>query len=92
MARIGVVAIIITGSREPVPEVQKTLSEFADVIVARTGIPDFEHSIFTISVVVKGSAERISAFTGRLGRLSTVNVKSALTSVEVEEPSRSRDP
>lgn len=85
MARIGVVAIIIKGSREPVPEMQKILSEFGDVIVARTGIPDFEHGIFTISIVVKGSAERISALTGRLGRLSTVNVKSALTAVEVED-------
>ena len=85
MARIGVVAIIIKGSREPVPDVQKILSEFGDVIVARTGIPDFEHSIFTISIVVRGSAERISALTGRLGRLNTVNVKSALTAVEVED-------
>lgn len=85
MSRIGVVAIIIKGSREPVPEMQKILSEFGDVIVARTGIPDFEHAIFTISIVVRGSAERISALTGRLGRLNTVNVKSALTAVEVED-------
>ncbi len=83
MARIGVIAIIITGGRDIVPEVQKILSEYADIIMSRNGLPDFEHQVFTISVVVKGSNERISALTGKLGRLDTVNVKSALTSVEI---------
>ncbi len=83
MARIGVVAIIIKGDREVVPEVQSILSEFADIIMSRNGLPDFEHKVFTISVVVKGSNERISALTGKLGRLSSVNVKSALTAVEI---------
>ncbi len=85
MARIGVVAIIIVGDRSIVPEVQAVLTDFADIIMSRNGLPDFAHNVFTISVVVKGSNERISALTGKLGRLSSVNVKSALTSVEIEE-------
>ncbi len=85
MARIGVVAIIIVGNRDVVPQVQSILSEFGDIIMSRNGLPDFAHNVFTISVVVKGSNERISALTGRLGRLDSVNVKSALTAVEIEE-------
>ncbi len=85
MARIGVVAIIIVGNRDVVPQVQSILTEFGDIIMSRNGLPDFAHNVFTISVVVKGSNERISALTGKLGRLDSVNVKSALTAVEIEE-------
>ncbi len=85
MARIGVVAIIIVGDRSIVPEVQAVLTDYSDIIMSRNGLPDFTHNVFTISVVVKGSNERISALTGKLGRLNSVNVKSALTSVEIEE-------
>ena len=84
MKRIGVVGIVIEGHRDVAMEVQKILSENGDIILGRMGIPDREDNISAISLIVKGESERISALTGRLGRLERVNVKSALTSVEVE--------
>ncbi len=84
MKRIGVVGIVIEGNRDVAMEVQKILSENGDIILGRMGIPDREDNISAISLIVKGESERISALTGRLGRLERVNVKSALTSVEVE--------
>ena len=83
MARIGVVAIIVEGDRTAAIEIQKILSEFADIITGRMGVPDKAHNISAISVMVNGSVERISALTGRLGRLSEVTVKSALTTKEI---------
>lgn len=84
MKRIGVVGIVIEGNRDVAMEVQKILSENGDIILGRMGIPDREDDISAISLIVKGESERISALTGKLGRLERVNVKSALTSVEVE--------
>lgn len=84
MKRIGVVGIVIEGNRDVAMEVQRILSENGDIILGRMGIPDREDNISAISLIVKGESERISALTGRLGRLERVNVKSALTSVEVE--------
>lgn len=84
MKRIGVVGIVIEGNRDVAMEVQKILSENGDIILGRMGIPDREDNISAISLIVKGESERISALTGKLGRLVRVNVKSALTSVEVE--------
>lgn len=81
MDKIGVVAIIVT-DRTVVPAVQSILSDNADIIRGRMGIPDKEKDIYAISVVVDGSNERISALTGKLGRVDAVNVKSALVSVE----------
>ena len=84
MTRIGVVGIVIEGNRDVAMEVQKILSENGDIILGRMGIPDREDNISAISLIVKGESERISALTGKLGRLERVNVKSALTSVEIE--------
>ncbi len=84
MKRIGVVGIVIEGNRDVAMEVQKILSENGDIILGRMGIPDREDDISAISLIVKGESERISALTGKLGRLERVNVKSALTSVEIE--------
>ena len=84
MKRIGVVGIVIEGNRDVGMEVQKILSENGDIILGRMGIPDREDNISAISLIVKGESERISALTGKLGRLERVNVKSALTSVEIE--------
>ena len=84
MKRIGVVGIVIEGNRDVAMEVQKILSENGDIILGRMGIPDREDNISAISLIVKGESERISALTGKLGRLERVNVKSALTSVAIE--------
>ena len=82
MQKIGIIAIIVT-DREVVPEVQKLLSEFSDIILGRMGIPDREHGIQAISVVVEGENEKISALAGKLGRIKNVSVKSAVTNIEI---------
>ena len=82
MKRIGVIGIVLK-AKDHVPEVNKLLSQYSDIIIGRMGVPDKESGINTISVIVKGTNEEVSALTGRLGTLSDVYVKSALTSMEV---------
>ena len=85
--KIGVVGIIIEKDRSMVESVQKILSSFADVILSRTGLPDREREIYVISLIVRGSNERISALSGKLGRLNSVTVKTAVTAL----PTSSQD-
>ncbi len=82
MKRIGVIGIVLK-SKEHVSEVNKLLSLHSEIIIGRMGVPDRESGINAISVIVKGTNEEISALTGKLGKLSDVYVKSALTSMEV---------
>ncbi|HKL73887.1 MAG TPA: TM1266 family iron-only hydrogenase system putative regulator [Clostridia bacterium] len=84
MERIGVIGIVITDPHHASLEVQNILSDFADIIIGRMGVPVKEHNIGTISLIVSGSNERISALSGKLGRIDDVNVKSAITSVEIK--------
>ena len=83
MPRRGVVGIVLKGDRETVMEMQTVLSDFADVIVGRMGVPRKEAN--AIALIVEGSPERISALTGRLGKFPELAVKSAMTAFEVAE-------
>ncbi|MDD4840080.1 MAG: CopG family transcriptional regulator [Clostridia bacterium] len=82
MKRVGVIGIIVCGDKSISIEMQKLLNEFGDIIIGRMGLPRQEVS--AISLVVEGTVERISALSGRLGKFPELNVKSALTSFEIE--------
>ncbi len=79
--RIGVVGIVLKGDRTVAVEMQKVLSEFADIIIGRMGVPREEAN--AIALIVEGTQERISALTGKLGRFESLSVKSALTAFEI---------
>ncbi len=83
MKRLGVIGIVIEGSRDSVPQVQAILSEFGELIKGRMGLPDKEHNIHIISIIIEGYNEQITALTGKLGRIKNVSVKSALTKIEL---------
>ena len=85
MARIGVVGIVIRPGGDNVKAVNALLSEFADIIVGRMGVPDRESGINTISVIVRGENERISALCGKLGHVDSVRVKSAIVAADASE-------
>ncbi len=83
MNKIGVVGIVLKGDKTVALEMQKVLSDFADIIVGRMGVPRKEAN--AIALIVEGSQERISALTGKLGRLENLSVKSAITAFELAE-------
>ena len=82
--KLGFVGIIIEGDRAVATSVQTILTEFADLIVGRMGLPNLAHNVCMITIGVKGAPERISAMAGKLGRLKGVKVKSAVSDINVE--------
>ena len=83
MKKLAIVGVIIT-NRTIVPEVQSVLSDFGDIIIGRMGVPDRANGINAIALIVEGDNEQLSALTGKLGRIDSVSVKSAVTSVEIK--------
>ena len=83
MKKLAIVGVIIT-NRTIVPEVQSVLSDFGDIIIGRMGVPDRANGINAIALIVEGNNEQLSALTGKLGRIDSVSVKSAITSVEIK--------
>ena len=76
--RIGVIAILVKG-KDQIPELNRILSDYSDIIYGRQGLPFKEKRIHVISLVVEGSTDLIGALTGRIGRLKEIQVKSVLT-------------
>lgn len=76
--RIAVTAIVVDDPAA-VAEVNSVLHEHNDIVIGRMGIPYRERGISLISVALDASPDRISSLTGRLGRISGVSVKSAIS-------------
>ncbi|WAM31745.1 TM1266 family iron-only hydrogenase system putative regulator [Caldicellulosiruptor naganoensis] len=77
--RIGVIGIVVENRKEVSDKLNKILSEHGDIIVGRMGIPYRERGLCVIALIVDGTTDEIGALTGKLGALSGVKVKSALT-------------
>ncbi|MDE6103113.1 MAG: iron-only hydrogenase system regulator [Oscillospiraceae bacterium] len=76
--RIAVLAIIIN-ELESSEKVNSVLHEYSDIIIGRMGIPYRERGVSVISVVVDADTDTISALTGKLGKISGVSVKAAVS-------------
>ncbi len=76
--RLGVIGIVIE-DRQVVSKVNQLLSEHADLIIGRMGLPHLAREVSVISLIVDGSTDQVGSLTGKLGNLPHVTVKSALT-------------
>lgn len=76
--RLGFVGIIVEDRQTAAPRVNAVLSEFGELIVARTGLPYERRGCGVIALIVDATTDEIGALTGRLGQIPGVSVKSAL--------------
>lgn len=76
--RIAVVAIVIDET-DAVTDVNRILHDYSGIIIGRMGIPYKERGISLISVAVDAAPDSISNLTGKLGRISGVSVKAAIS-------------
>ncbi len=78
--RIGVVGVVITDRKNQSANVNNILSEYAQIIIGRMGIPYREKNLGVIALIIEGNTDEIGAMTGKLGSLKGVQVKTALVS------------
>lgn len=75
--RIGFIGIILE-QRSQAEAVNHLLSEYAEIIQARMGLPRLERGTAVITLVVEATTDQVGALTGKLGRIEGVVVKSGL--------------
>ena len=80
--RLGFIGLIIEDRSKNAANVNTLLSEFGDIILARTGVPCPERNCSAISLVIDASTDRLGALTGKLGRIQGVSVKSMLSKMQ----------
>jgi len=76
--RLGFIGIIIENRKKGAPEVNALLTEYGDLVVARTGIPYPRRKCCVITLIVDATTDELGAMTGKLGKVAGVAVKYAL--------------
>ena len=79
--RLGFVGIIIEDRKKSAPPVNRILSDYGDVILARVGLPHKQRQCSVITLTVEMTSDEIGGLTGKLGAIEGVMVKSALGKV-----------
>ena len=74
--RVAVISIIIS-KPESVQVMNEILHEYSEYIIGRMGIPFRSKGINIISIAVDAPQEKISALSGKNGRLEGVTSKAA---------------
>lgn len=77
--RLGFVGIVIENRKNSAETVNKILSDFGEIIIARTGIPYHQKKCCVITLVVDTTTDELGIMTGKLGMVEGVTVKSALS-------------
>lgn len=79
--RLGFIGLIIEDREKNAANVNTLLSDFGDIILARTGVPCPKRNCSAITLIVDASTDQLGSLTGRLGRVSGVSVKSMLSKI-----------
>ena len=74
--RVAVISIIIEDPSSVQP-MNELLHQYSEYIIGRMGIPYREKGISIISIAMDAPQDKISALSGKIGRLSGVTAKAA---------------
>ncbi len=74
--RIAVIGIIVE-DKQSVEKLNALLHEYADIIIGRMGLPYKERNLSIVSVAVDASQNTISEFSGKIGKIDGISVKTA---------------
>ncbi|MCI8888495.1 MAG: iron-only hydrogenase system regulator [Hungatella sp.] len=72
--RIAVIGIIVE-DKDSIGEVNRLLHQYGKYIIGRMGLPYEKKAVNIISVVIDAPMDKISALSGKLGRLPGISVK-----------------
>ncbi len=75
--RIGT-AIIILDDPGKADQVNKIISDHAEMILGRQGLPMRERGYSVISLVLEGTTDDLGSLAGKIGKLPGVRIKSVL--------------
>ncbi len=78
MKRLGFIGIIIDDREKCAATVNEILSQHAELILARTGLPNAKGNTSIITLVIDATTDELGVLTGKLGNISGISVKSGL--------------
>ncbi|MFA7056823.1 MAG: TM1266 family iron-only hydrogenase system putative regulator [Candidatus Cloacimonadales bacterium] len=82
--KIRTVTITVQDREKSFKDVSAILHDLADNIILRVGYPFPNQNISIIFIIIQLTNDELGAFTGKLGQLTSVNVKSTSLKIQTE--------
>ena len=76
--RIGTITVLVK-DRTVALLVNSVISQYADIVLARQGLPFRDSAVAVISLIVEGDTNQINALSGKLGKIENVESKAVVT-------------
>lgn len=83
MKRIAVISAILDDPLRSSLKFNDIVSNYQPIIRGRMGLPFQENNISVVSLTVCGCLDEINELTGKLGNISGVTVKTAISKKEI---------
>jgi putative iron-only hydrogenase system regulator len=81
--RVAVIGAILEEPREVQLEFNNIVSQYKEIIKGRMGIPFDREGISVVAITVLGELDKINSFTGKLGNIKGVSVKTSISKKEI---------
>ncbi len=82
--RIAVISVVLENAKECQGEFNKIVADFQENIYGRMGIPFHTEGISVVSIIMLGEMDMINSFTGKLGEIPMIQVKTAISKKELD--------
>ncbi|MDO4217071.1 MAG: hypothetical protein Q4D03_02715 [Bacteroidales bacterium] len=76
--RIGTITLLVA-DRHQSTNINLIISEYADIVLCRQGLPFHDRPVAVIALIVEGTVNQINSICGKLGRLEGVQAKAIVT-------------
>lgn len=82
MKRIAVISAIIESPKNTQTLFNEVVSSYKSIIKGRMGLPFDNENVAVISITVMAELNIINEFTGKLGQIDNINVKTVISKKE----------
>lgn len=79
MKRIAIVGVILEDPQGYQHQFNQLVAQYKGMIRGRMGLPFDYADMAVISLVIEGTLDEINSFTGKLGRVPSITVKTAIS-------------
>lgn len=79
MKRIAIIGVILEDPKGYQYQFNELVSQQKNMVKGRMGLPFDDLHLAVISLVIEGTMDEINSFTGKLGRIPSVTVKTAIS-------------
>jgi len=83
MKKIAVISAILEEPELCQKEFNDIVSMYKSIVRGRMGIPFAEEGLAAVCITVVGTLDEINSFTGKLGKIPHVSVKTAISKKEI---------